>query len=527
MLQIAIAADVLGNSRASPRAAALLRSFHERHVPLTPRLAEALSGLEARNIPTEAPFWGRAFLLAGETVGMPTRFGNVPFWRRAVPAFAGTVAEPILRRATMLAGAMRLGGAAELGPPADADCDARLEAAADRLLAGVEGMGRGFWINAALGLHAAALAPPGDLRPAPAGEPVLAQLLFETEPRMPDEEQQLRRRKIAPQRALRRSGIRPKEGGVAGVRISSMDEDLPDALLTEFLLPDELLADRLLHEGFVVRHRPPQREPRRDLLALALCDRRQASAGTLVAKAAWADAALRLRIALAQMGLNRSDIGWSEAAARALRCSLLPVDGHAAPAAANPFALSGALRAETLMTSGLLPDLVARDPLPTDGLLSMGAGDPVWQGLLQHSLQRLRAPVGAATKPGRKPEGPKRSEPARPETLSDYGKVLLLLMLDESSAEGRAARESWAGLRGRVTMGLRGLVPQGTKIVALLCPAMPDRDTPFVLVGDLSPGEGSTLALPEAEDPSEATSELLGSLSAALIGITIEALHAR
>ena len=113
-------------------------------------------------------------------------------------------------------------------------------------------------------------------------------------------------------RAEDRRGIRPKEGGVVGINVSRRLQDLPDVLYNQFALPEEMLLDKLANTGFLVRHRPPPLDKKRDLLFFGAMPKGWDEALAPLAKASWFDAALRVGILLRKAGLERSDFVWIE-----------------------------------------------------------------------------------------------------------------------------------------------------------------------------------------------------------------------
>ena len=140
----------------------------------------------------------------------------------------------------------------------------------------------------------------------------------------------LRRESYVPRvirRAEDRRGERPKEGGVAGIRSSRRLDDLPDMLWSQLALPEPMLLDRLANTGFLVRHRPPPLDKKRDLLFFGVMPKGWDEALAPIAKACWFDAALRVGILLRKAGLERSDFVWLEGdQVGGLRSSAVPLE---------------------------------------------------------------------------------------------------------------------------------------------------------------------------------------------------------
>lgn len=517
------------------RVAALVRAFAERHVVLTPDLAAALAALETAQAQAEAPIWGQAFRLAGQAVGQEQVVGRSRFWGGALPSFHVLVAEPVLRRAMAACDGAGLAGAADLpgrrdGPRPDR-WQARYDAVVRQFLSDPGMMGRGFWVETAVRLQIAAWRE-AQLRAghlsqrlglhavAPEADPLLCRLLYEAEPAFPESFRLDSRRIRAWQKSQRkRAGHRPKEGGVSGIRTSTILDDLPDALISELVLPSRLVVDRLLHEGLIVRHRPPYRQPRRDLLMLGLADRRADGAAGAIVKAAWADAAIRLQILLGQMGLPLSDLVWAEARATGLAADLLRVEDAEASVGLDPIRLQGPLRAARLFRSGLMPGFPdttgATDPLPAD---AEGQGD-LMQQLARSGLRRLQ--IRHRVEGGRL--GPGADITHRP---ADYARRIAVVVLPPGSDLAQRAGSDWTAVRGQIRATLARVMEEDTRLIAVLLPRdiAPGHD--FSIVGDLIAG-GRIDAAPAADTPpAEAINQVLGHLSASLIAAVVEAVDA-
>jgi hypothetical protein len=343
-------------------AAHLQASFAQRHIALPPALAVALAEFLASRQPLLDPVWGRAFGLMARALGLSGALASQSLMKGALDRFLLVVAEPVLRKAADLAGALPLVGAPLGGPdeaallPAEGAVQRHTHAALSDL--GI--MGRAFWVHAALDLYQTALqatrarARLVAVTPNTECDPALAALVFLHPPQFDIALQREKpRRKARHLSAQRRAGIRPKEGGVAGIRQSHSFEDLSDALFSELIQGRALIANKLLHEGLLVRHRPPRRDPKRDLLSMTLHEAEVGDGmGTLV-KAAWADAAIRLRVALHQMGLQNSDLVWSQYGGPpvALNCQPDLPGGVQLP----PLGIAGKVRADMMMRSELFP----------------------------------------------------------------------------------------------------------------------------------------------------------------------------
>lgn len=501
---------------ADPVAARLRASFAERHVPLPAPMAEALARMLTSSQPLLEPDWGQAFTCMARALGISGSVAGQQLMKGVLDRFLLVVAEPVMRfaaeraRISPLAGRAPLDDAMTRWPAAEAAIAREANAA----LKDPSVMGLPFWAHAALDLAGAAhqkaraRARLAEETGAPECDPMLAAIVFLHPPKFEAAlaHDQIRH-KARQTSARRRAGIRPKEGGVAGILQSRMLDDLPDALMSELILPRVLLANKLLHEGLLIRHRPPRRDPKRDLLAVTLHRAVSGDAmGTLV-KAAWADAAIRLRVALTQMGLANSDLVWGEPGAnQRLHCALdLP-----GIARIHPLKIDGKARADMLMRSGLYPAHAALPhplPLPESGPEDAGDSDPG----LTAGLRAALAPLAVTQK--------------RPSAglVKDYGRRFMLV---SRPYRGRNPPD-WATLRSEHAAQLDrefGRAHQtclcwhgGTAMVAPTLLAMADGREPLELT---VPAAG----LPERN---ERFAEFMGELVLWIMDVTLEALDAR
>lgn len=104
-----------------------------------------------------------------------------------------------------------------------------------------------------------------------------------------------------------------KEGGIDGIRLTQDVDEIDTILLSEFLNPPLILADRLANSGFLAIRRQPKPVKLRDVLVAALMPgetRTQPSADLV--KACWFDCMARLSLILRQNDLHQSEFRWIE-----------------------------------------------------------------------------------------------------------------------------------------------------------------------------------------------------------------------
>lgn len=529
--------------------AELVSAFAERHVLLTPSLAESLAGLEGHDAPIDASVWGAGFRLAGRAVGQEGVLGKGRFWRGAASAFKTTVAEPVLREAMWRVGNVGLPGAASLEAddrivrlPSDALYGRRVrafDATVESLLADEREMGKGFWIEAAVRLLGAA-SRDAELRAGyaarrlglrtvnPEPDPLLCRLLFQSEPILPEVPPRMRRPRSSMAITRRRSGALPKAAEVRGIRSSTRPEDLPDALFTELILPPEILADRLLHEGMLVRHRPPYlRQPRRHVLAMGIADMRadarrnsetRGGAEPLaLVKAAWADAAIRLQMLLSIMGLDRSDLVWSERNGVGCAAHHLNVEGVEIPERIDPFALKASLRASRLYKSPLMPGFV--DTLA-------GAGSSVDNARGKRGVVAKLCELGLrrATLRFRPAPGRRRSWDTSAPRAADYACRVAFVVLGAGDKLAERAGDDRAGVMGELRTTLRPAL-DNVRVLALVAPPSVTPGASYAALGDIDflPDGRREIALDPNASPVEAIGMAMGELSALMIRAVLEA----
>lgn len=122
---------------------------------------------------------------------------------------------------------------------------------------------------------------------------------------------------------------RVKEGGYSGVHMTRRLEDMGDILLSEFVNPPAVLADRLINNGYLALRRQPRREKLRDVLVVGMMPgevKPKLSADFV--KTCWLDFMSRMGMLLVQGGRVRSEFRWLEgdALGRVRSCNFLLQD---------------------------------------------------------------------------------------------------------------------------------------------------------------------------------------------------------
>lgn len=544
-LQLVSDAVFPGIGKLAPPERAIFDALQDRHIPVTPRLVHGLQQLRTSSEPAAVPLWGRGFQLAGEVLGLTSRFGRTAYWAELSDVFLRVVAEPLLRRAASNTGRMLIGTHDPSGSVAQRDlatdfCQ-RLEAEVSRLLSDTQRMPRGFWSHAGTSLLQAYRARTSRaLSPEAAGTarvmPLLAELVYEVEPKLPQNCNWQRDKRTSSVRAARdRSGLRPRAGGVTGVIHTRRVEDIDAALSTTFAYPPELLLPRIMEEGFMITHRPPKRRPKRDLLVMVLNDSSLAAGPAALVKAAWIDAATRLALILAEFNRTKVEMGWTDlhasgSAPAALSLeAVLPGNVFDTKGTAAAEALSGSSRCGMISASTLVP--TAFDALPRLHFpRPFTAKDPAapyrhaMQGLLTECFRAANG-IQTATSSKRGVESQQRRETKSTQAreASDYAGLLLFHIGDAQTFEGTRVID-WTRDRAEIIQrcGLRLSTP--FRAAEVLLPAVPGPEQPIRAASD-SAEETLDFAF-ETEQPADASvAEMIGTLSNWIIEETIQAIH--
>ncbi|MBO0751719.1 MAG: hypothetical protein J2P53_06395 [Bradyrhizobiaceae bacterium] len=375
-----------------------LMAVHGRHAGLTPRAAaRILNDQTSLLVPPRQPFgpWqdmrrnvSQVLNAAGDQ--------SARFWAEISPAFLYSRAlVPVVHAVSQQVGRSCLfGTAATPGAPGAAedydDHQQRFDAAFADFLSDRQRMGAAFWDGLAFSLWSEFLLRSGSRaetgrpdHPVPDADPGVIHWLRRLNPAFSRDRQQHRPRVV--HHRINPRQPRPRQGGVTGVRMSHTPDDFGDRLISEAVYPRILQLDRLLYSGYLVRHRPPPLDRRRDVLIVGLFPGSRLIAGYSFASAAWFDAALRAAILLRRAGLLRSDIAAAtRAAADGAAVARLSIERLEWLDAADPWAVGVRERLAFLRTAGWLPGFIDRGPgdaLPPFGH-GCGGADPGYDAAL-------------------------------------------------------------------------------------------------------------------------------------------------
>jgi len=190
----------------------------------------------------------------------------------------------------------------------------------------------------------------------------------------------------------------PRQGGVVDIHATPRIDDIEDFLLTEFIVPKVLLADKLLNGMSMAKHRPPPFDERRSVLVLGATVSVEPLAPLALARAAWLEAVFRFAIVLFKHELLRSELRfgrWTEDGGYV--DARVKVGDTPTLSAFDVFAATRLQMRQFFCEAGWLPGLVANQPrVPASFDAPDMAGDTDVRRL-EHVLRRLAPEVGGAS----------------------------------------------------------------------------------------------------------------------------------
>ncbi|MCP5049067.1 MAG: hypothetical protein GY940_17995 [bacterium] len=144
-------------------------------------------------------------------------------------------------------------------------------------------------------------------------EPSALSLMLKLTPKLPKSQTLTIRPKIAVDPLKHQETRRMSEGGFSGIQITRRLDDMGDILLSEFLNPPAVLADRLINNGYLSLRRQTRREQLRDVLIVGMMpDALRSKPSTHFIKACWFDFIARFGFMLYRGRLMRSEFRWLE-----------------------------------------------------------------------------------------------------------------------------------------------------------------------------------------------------------------------
>ncbi len=521
-------------SNAASRSQILFHVLQDRHVPMTAMLATLLADFEAAQSPAADPFWGRAYVLAGEAIGLHGKMGNTPAWSRLFGVFVQAVVEPILREIAVRMKHVTIttvGVEASVSEAAEIErTSLSVEAAVTDMLKYQETMGKAFWIGAAITLL-------GRFRETPAGQsspsarrgkavPFLpdltfAHLVYAIEPILEEGRSWTKNVPRSASKSKRlRVGIRPREGGVTGVQHTRRDTDIADALPSAFILPEKIRLIKLLEEGFMIPRRPPYRRPDRDLLSMTFQDQAVdgLEAGALV-KAAWIDATMRLRFLLKNMSMGNSEIGFGHIHAAGTIASAVSAQVDQPKGAFNIMSLEGAMRSRMISMSALIPSIFDTVVPLNEATRKNAPDNPKVEAQKQVRIAcAAQAVSGMATQK----QASKDIQFKRP-NLRDYAQVCLIDVAPRVVRGDETVDSDWRSNRKAIQREYDLDGAPDLYLGRILCPKTIKPGANFVMCSDDGAGEHE-LEIALDGEPDEAIAHAVGALSTWLITQNIRAI---
>jgi hypothetical protein len=308
------------SSRAALVAQSILRTLQNRHIGITPRLAAELALLlgNAYGAGQGQSAWHDVLKrLRQEISGTPFSFGIM---LNTVPLYSVIrLALPVIEEASHRIGLSCLFCQDDIESditPADYQNYSRALATEIRQMAGSRvDFFRLFWTDRALTLAACSRRGPGEFSGSglPETDPGALGLLLRLNPELSQTPPLSSHSRYLTDPQKHQEVSRLKEGGLSGIHITRRLEDIGDILLSEFVNPPAVLADRLINNGFLALRRQTRREQLRDVLIAALMPvEAQARLSTEFIKACWFDFLGRFGHMLVKSGRKRSEFRWLE-----------------------------------------------------------------------------------------------------------------------------------------------------------------------------------------------------------------------
>jgi len=192
----------------------------------------------------------------------------------------------------------------------------RMEEELKRIAGSTEGYFQLFWKERAMVLASGsrqAYLRGRSPSPVPETDPVSAGMLLRVFPRFTEMPKSSYYPKPAAHAFKHKDIPRIPEGGFDGIHHTHGQEDMAEMLMSEFVNPPAVLADRLINNGYLALRRQPRREKIRDSLIIGICPHGiQTRLNMDFIKACWLDYVGRTSLLLVKSGRLRSEFHWLE-----------------------------------------------------------------------------------------------------------------------------------------------------------------------------------------------------------------------
>jgi hypothetical protein len=352
-------------SRVKAAAHSILRTMHNRHIGITPQLAAELAPLiiDAYASRQGHSAWHDVLKRLQRETSDPLFSFGVMF--SAVPTYSVIrLAMPILEEACQRINLCLLfcqdNIENDVTPETYNQYSRDLENEIKRMAGNREDSLQLFWADRALSLAVLSRRgnfPGSSVSGLPETDPMALGLLLRLNPVLSQTPPLSSHSRQLTDPLKHREASRLKEGGFSGIQVTRRPEDMEDILLSEFVNPPAVLADRLVNNGFLSLRRQTRREQWRDVLIAGMMPLElKPKLGADFVKACWFDFIRRFGYMLAQSGRKRSEFRWLEGnqAGQVRGCYFLLQD---LPDLAGPFKghYDSSFRREFLMALGWLP----------------------------------------------------------------------------------------------------------------------------------------------------------------------------
>jgi hypothetical protein len=310
--------------RAARRVGAVIRTMHNRHVGITPRLAAGLALLAAggnnhlRSASAQGAWSEVLKRLHQEATEKRQPIGIL---LNALPDYSLLrLALPIVEQACRQIGRCFLFCQDDIQSDIDRETYARyardLDAEIKRMAENRDDYFQLFWADRAITLAAysgQAFLREGAAAHLPETHPPALALMLRLKTRLSRPRPLTFQPRPMTHPLKHREISRIKEGGFSGIYITRRQEDIGDIMLSEFVNPPLVLADRLINNGYLALRRQAKREQLRDIMIVGLMPhgiKPRLSADFI--KAAWLDFTGRFGLMLSQAHRSRSEFRWLE-----------------------------------------------------------------------------------------------------------------------------------------------------------------------------------------------------------------------